>query len=93
MADIDRLEEALAWVRQFRTGHRRIPLKEKALIVEKTFSERISISEVARNYGISPNQLFWWRNLYRSASLVGMKSNGKVHTDKSVRVMENQLLT
>lgn len=91
MDQIDRLGNAIAWVQQFRTGFRRIPLSEKVLIVEKTFSNEFSLSEIARQHGVSPNQLFWWRKLYRSASLVGMKSQGKVHTDNSVRLMEKRI--
>jgi transposase len=51
------------------TGRRRrFSREDKARIVEETLAEGAVISEVARRYGLSPQQLFAWRRDARRAS-------------------------
>ena len=40
---------------------RRFSMDEKLRIVAESFDPAVSVSAVARRYGINPNQLFYWR--------------------------------
>ena len=40
---------------------RRFSVDEKLRIVAESFDPTVSVSAVARRYGINPNQLFYWR--------------------------------
>jgi transposase len=42
---------------------RRWSAEEKAGIVQETYAPGMSVSPVARQHGIAPNQLFTWRRL------------------------------
>jgi len=42
---------------------RRWSAEEKARIVQETYAPGMSVSLVARQHGIAPNQLFAWRRL------------------------------
>lgn len=44
---------------------RRFSLAEKMRIVAESLDPAVSVSAVARRYGINPNQLFYWRKLLR----------------------------
>jgi transposase len=44
---------------------RRWPVDIKMAIVQESFESGKSASMVARQYGVNPNQLFYWRKLYR----------------------------
>ena len=44
-------------------GRRRWTASEKVRIVEETFEPGMTVSLVARRYGVAPNQLFKWRRL------------------------------
>jgi transposase-like protein len=41
--------------------------EEKARIVQETYVPEMSVSLVARQHGIAPNQVFTWRRLYAEA--------------------------
>jgi transposase len=44
-------------------------LTEKLAIVRESMKGEVSVAEVARRHGVSPNVLFYWRRVYRE--LVG----------------------
>jgi transposase len=52
-------------------GRRRAwTLEEKAAIVAESFDPNTSVSQVARNHGLTPTQLFTWRREARRGSAV-----------------------
>lgn len=57
---------------------RRWSAYEKKAIVEETYELGKSVSYVARRYGISPSQLFFWRRKMEEGALVGVSSEEKV---------------
>jgi transposase len=40
-------------------------------MIQKTYAPGMSVSLVARQHGIAPNQLFSWRRLYAKGALSG----------------------
>ena len=48
---------------------RRWPVEEKIRIVEETLAAGATTSAVARQYGIAPGLLFWWRRQAREGHL------------------------
>src|SRR5579863_1581971 len=57
--NIDRVEVITAVQRR-----RRWSAEEKAQIVQETYAPGMSVSLVARQHGVAPNQVFKWRQLY-----------------------------
>lgn len=51
---------------------------EKKAIVEETEQPGMSISSVARKYGLHPNQLFTWRRLMHEGALSAVKAGEPV---------------
>jgi transposase-like protein len=49
---------------------RRWSAEEKAAMVQETYAPGMSVSLVARQHGIAPNQLFRWRRLLRRGRAV-----------------------
>ena len=49
-------------------GRRRFPDDEKARILEETFAPGAVVSAVARQHGLTPQQLFTWRRQARKRS-------------------------
>ena len=47
-------------------------------MVEKTFAPGMTVSLVARQHGIAPNQLFTWRRLVAQGSLTAAGSGEEV---------------
>ena len=60
---IDRIEVITSVQRR-----RRWSAEEKARIVQETYAPGTSVSLVARQHGIAPNQVFTWRRLYAPGS-------------------------
>jgi transposase len=56
---IDRVEVITSVQRR-----RRWSAEEKARIFQETYAPGMSVSLVARQHGIAPNQVFTWRRLY-----------------------------
>jgi transposase len=44
-------------------------------MVHESFEPRKSVSLVARQHGVKPNQLFHWRKLYQGGSLSAVKAD------------------
>ena len=49
--------------------------EEKRAILIESFEDGVVISEVARRYGLRPQQLFTWRNEFRKRGLARFQSN------------------
>ena len=49
--------------------------EEKRAILTESFEDGVVISEVARRYGLRPQQLFTWRNEFRKRGLARFQSN------------------
>jgi transposase len=64
---------------------------EKRLIVEETRQSGMSVSFVARKYGIPPSQLFYWRKLMEAGGLIGVGSEEEVVPKSKVKVLENRV--
>ncbi len=60
------------------TQRRRWTAEEKRTIVKEAEQPGMSISAVARKYGIHPNQLFTWRRLMYQGALVAAGANEPV---------------
>src|SRR5690348_4601134 len=65
--NIDRVEVITSVQRR-----RRWSAEEKARIVQETFAPGMSVSLVARQHGVAPNQLFTWRRLYAKGALLAV---------------------
>lgn len=48
---------------------RRWSAEEKLAMVKESFEPGKTVSMVARQHGVNPNQLFHWRKLYQGGSL------------------------
>jgi len=57
---------------------RRWTAEEKRAMVKEAEQVGMSVSAVARKYGIHPNQLFGWRRLMHEGALVAAESNEPV---------------
>ena len=66
---------------------RRWPLAEKLRIVEESSRPGMSVSYVARKYGVAPNLLFRWRKLMSEGGKVAVQADEEV-----VSVSENRAL-
>ena len=61
-----------------RERRRRWSVEEKLAMVRKSFEPGYSVSLVARQHGINPNQLFHWRKLYQDGSLSAVSAGEAV---------------
>jgi transposase len=57
---------------------RRWSAEEKLAMVRESFEPGKTVSTVARQHGINPNQLFGWRKLYQNGSLSAVSSGEEV---------------
>ena len=57
---------------------RRWPAEQKLAMVRESFEPGKSVSMVARQHGVNPNQLFHWRKLYQGGSLSAVKAGEEV---------------
>src|SRR3954463_6859241 len=64
--NIDRVEVITSVQRR-----RRWSAEEKVRIVQETYAPGMSVSLVARQHGIAPNQVFTWRRLCRGRAFCG----------------------
>lgn len=61
-----------------RERRRRWSVEEKLVMVRASFEPGHSVSLVARQHGINPNQLFHWRKLYQDGSLSAVSAGEAV---------------
>lgn len=57
---------------------RRWAASEKLAMVRETYEPGMTVSLVARQHGINPNQLFHWRKLERSGALTAVEAGETV---------------
>jgi transposase len=57
---------------------RRRTTAEKVGMVRETLEPGVSVSLVARRHGVNPNQLFHWRKLYQTGSLMSVAAGEPV---------------
>lgn len=57
---------------------RRRTAEQKLAMVRERFEPGKSVSTVARQHGVNPNQLFHWRKLYQGGSLSAVKAGEEV---------------
>ena len=57
---------------------RRWSVDEKLALVRESFEAGKTVSMVARQHGLNPNQLFYWRKLYQDGSLSAVAAGEEV---------------
>ncbi len=57
---------------------RRRSLEEKLAMVQETYEPGKTVSLVAQQHGVNPNQLFRWRKLHREGSLAAVQAGEEV---------------
>jgi len=70
---------------------RRWTASEKVRMVEETFAPGMTVSLVARQHGVAPNQLFTWRRLVTQCSLTAAGSGEEVVPASDYRALQNQV--
>lgn len=70
---------------------RKWTLEEKKQIIEETYQEGQSVSQVARKYGITPSQLFAWRRQMEQGALAGISSGEELIPKSQIREMEKRI--
>ena len=70
---------------------RRWTASEKVRMVEETFAPGMTMSLVARQHGVAPNQLFTWRRLVAQGSLTAAGSGEEVVPASDCRALQNQV--
>ena len=70
---------------------RRWSAEDKARIVQETFAPGMSVSLVARQHGVAPNQLFTWRRLYAEGALLAVGAGEEVVLTSEHRALQYQV--
>lgn len=70
---------------------RKWSLEEKHSIIQETYLPGMSLSLVARKYGINPSQLFAWRRQMEEGGLQGIQSEGGVVPKSQVKELERRI--
>jgi len=60
-------------------------------MVQETFAPGMSVSLVARQHGIAPNQLFAWRRLYADGALSAVGAGEEVVAASEYRALQQQV--
>src|SRR5271170_862176 len=84
--NIDRVEVIMS-VQQ----RRRWSADEKARIVKETYALGMSVSLIARQHGVAPNQVFKWRQLYAAGALSAVGAGEEVVADSEYRALQHQV--
>lgn len=64
---------------------------EKKAVVEETYAPGVSVSSVARQRGISPSQLFYWRRRMEEGALIGVGSEERVVPEAEVNQLKRKV--
>ena len=67
---------------------RRWTPNEKRTIVQETYEPGKSVSSVARQRGIIPSQLFYWRRRMEDGALTGVGSEERVVPESQIKELE-----
>jgi len=70
---------------------RRWTAAEKMRLVEETFVPGMTVSLVARQNGVNPNQLFTWRRLAAQGALTATGAEEEVVPASDYRALQNQV--
>jgi transposase len=70
---------------------RRWSPEEKRTIVQEAESPGMSVSSVARKYGIHPNQLFRWRRLMYEGALCAVRAGEEVVPATEVKALKTRI--
>src|SRR4029078_4293863 len=70
---------------------RRWTASEKVRMVEETFAPGMTVSLVARQHGVAPNQLFTWRRLVEQRGPAAAGSGEEVVPASDYRALQNQV--
>ena len=70
---------------------RRWPLAEKLRIVEESSRPGMSVSYVARKYGVAPSLLFRWRKLMSEGGKKAVAADDQVVSASEVRALKKQI--
>jgi transposase len=70
---------------------RRWSAEEKTRIVQETHAPGMSVSLVALQHGIAPNQLFSWRRLYAEGALSAVGAGEEVVPASEYRALQHQV--
>lgn len=70
---------------------RRWAPEEKRGMVQETYQPGMSVSIIARKYGILPSQLFYWRRLMENGALKGIESREEVVPISELKAMEKRV--
>ena len=70
---------------------RRWSAEEKARIVQETYAPGMSVSLVARQHGVAPNQVFTWRRLYAEGALSAIGAGEEVVPASEYRSLQHQV--
>ena len=60
-------------------------------IVQENYAPGMSVSLVARQYGIAPNQVFTWRRLYAEGALLAVGAGEEVLPASEYRALQHQV--
>ena len=60
-------------------------------MIEETFAPGMTVSLVARQHGVAPNQLFTWRRLVAHGGLTAAGSGEEVVPASDYRALQNQV--
>jgi transposase len=70
---------------------RRWPVSEKLRIVEESTLPGLSISSVARKYGLSPSLLYRWRQLVSEGGKVAVQADDQVVSVSETRALKKRV--
>ena len=83
---IDRVEVITSVQRR-----RRWSAEETARMVQETYAPGMTVSLVARQHGIAPNQLFSWRRLYAEGALSAVSAGEELVPASDYRALQHQV--
>src|SRR5512147_555560 len=70
---------------------RRWSAEEKRVMVEEAEQPGSSVSQVARKYGVNPNQIFNWRRLMREGALCAVRAEEEVVGASEVKQLKARI--